>query len=95
MGGFLTGKKYPSQNCIKFGSSEKSLWISSSHHTSWLNDKTRCSFAKRNWKNPESRTLLSPEWYHLPAKSQVGCRKIFDTDIKKLYGLTLRHNSCE
>lgn len=83
MGGFLTGKKYPSQNCIKFGSSEKSLWISSPHHMSWLNDKTHCSLTKQNWKNPESRTLLSPEWYHLSGKGQVGCGRTFATDTKK------------
>lgn len=83
MGGFLTGKKYPSQNCIKFGSSEKSLWISSPHHMSWLNDKTRCCLTKQEWKNPESRTLLSPERCHPSAKGQVGLWEDFCCCILK------------
>lgn len=68
MWGFLTGKKYPSQNCVKFGRSKKSLWISSPHHMSWLNDNTHCSLAKQEWKNPESRTFAFSQ--ALPPLSQ-------------------------
>lgn len=82
MGGFLTGKKYSSQNSIKFGSSEKSPWISSPHHMSWLNDKTHCSLTKQERKNPESRTLLSPEWKHLSAKGHVSCGELLPLILK-------------